>query len=213
MTRLIQHRTIMRCLRSGGVSKQTEEKGENRISPFSFLLFHFVLLRRRRSSAGYWRQNWFERPGARFFNWRLFFAAAGRSSSLGIFDRQSCNDASDLHAIKRFVFEQNLSQADHRVAVLFDDSSRALVLFSDDLAHFRVDANRSLFGIVAVLRDLAAEEDLLLLLAEGQRPEFGHAVFTNHRPRQLGCFLDVVRRAGGDVPKKSLFGNAATHQD
>src|SRR5947207_2112116 len=109
MTRLIQHRTIMRCLRSGGVNKQTEEKGENRISPFSFLLFHFVLLRWRRSSAGDWRQNWFERPGARFFNWHLFFAAAGRSSSLGIFDRQSRNDASDLHAIKRFVFEQNLS--------------------------------------------------------------------------------------------------------
>src|SRR5438067_2962773 len=137
MTRLIQHRTIMRCLRSGGVSKQTEEKGENRISPFSFLLFHFVLLRRRRSSAGYWRQNWFERPGARFFNWRLFFAAAGRSSSLGIFDRQSRNDATNLDAIKRLVFEQSLSQTHHRVPILFDDSPGALVLFRHDLAHFR----------------------------------------------------------------------------
>ena len=111
------------------------------------------------------------------------------------------------------MFEQSLGQAHHRVAILFVNSSRALVLLRDDFAYFRVDANRSLFGIVTVLRDLTTEEDLLFLLAEGQRPEFGHAVFANHRTREFRRFLDVIGRAGRDVAEEGLFRNAPAHQN
>ena len=37
-----------------------------------------------------------------------------------------------------------------------------------------------------MLRDLAAEEDLLFLLAEGQRTEAAHAVLADHAAGEVG---------------------------
>src|SRR5258707_1325954 len=64
-----------------------------------------------------------------------------------------------------------------------------------------------------MLSNLAAQKDLLFLLAKGQRAQLGHAVLANHRARQLRRLLDVVRRAGGYAAEESLFLDAAAHQD
>ncbi len=64
----------------------------------------------------------------------------------------------------------------------------------DDLAHLGVDLGRDLVAVVALLADLAAQEDHLVLLAEGERPELlAHAVLGDHGARQAGGLLDVVR--------------------
>ena len=67
--------------------------------------------------------------------------------------------------------------------------------------------------IVAMLCDLAAQEDLLFLLAEGKRTECAHAPLADHLARDFGGPLDVVACASGHVVKEDLFGDAAAHQD
>ena len=42
---------------------------------------------------------------------------------------------------------------------------------SDELAHFLIDRNRRALAIIAMLRDFAAQEDLLLLFSKRQRSE------------------------------------------
>ena len=59
---------------------------------------------------------------------------------------------------------------------------------------------RRVLAVVLVLRDLAAEEDLLFLLAEGQRPHrAAHAPLADHAARQVGGALEIVAGAGGDA--------------
>ena len=58
---------------------------------------------------------------------------------------------------------------------------RALVVVGDEALHFLIDLERRVLAVVLVLRDLAAEEDLLFLLAEGQRPHrVAHAPLADH---------------------------------
>ena len=64
-----------------------------------------------------------------------------------------------------------------------------------------------------MLRDLAAEEDLLFLFAESQRPERRHAELANHLARQFGCLLDVVAGAGRHRVQEQLFGEPSAHHD
>src|SRR5690349_24726275 len=56
---------------------------------------------------------------------------------------------------------------------------------SSDLDLF-VDAHGRRLRVVAVLGDLAAEEDLLFLLAETERPEHAHAPLAHHAAREPG---------------------------
>ena len=71
----------------------------------------------------------------------------------------------------------------------------SLVRAIDDLAHLGVDLGGDLVGVVPLLADLAAQEDHLVLLAEGQRAEpLAHAVLLHHRAGQAGRLLDVVAR-------------------
>src|SRR6185503_3400007 len=62
-----------------------------------------------------------------------------------------------------------------------------------------------------MLSDLAAEEDLLFLLAVGDRTEAGHSKLAHHLSRKLGCLLDVVRSAGRHVIEENLFGDSPAH--
>ena len=50
-----------------------------------------------------------------------------------------------------------------------------------------------------MLRDLAAQEDLLFLLAEGERTQPAHAVFADHLACEFRCTLDVVAGTGGHL--------------
>ena len=89
---------------------------------------------------------------------------------------------------------------------------RGLVSLVDQAANFEVDLPRRLLGEVAVLCDLAAEEDLLFLLAEGQRTEAAHAVLADHAAGELGGVLDVAAGAGGHLVEEDLLSHAAAHK-
>ena len=67
-----------------------------------------------------------------------------------------------------------------------------------------------LLRVVLHLGEVAAEEDLLFLLAERDRAELvAHAVLAHHAAGELGGLLDVVARAGGGVAEDQLLGGAA----
>ena len=63
-----------------------------------------------------------------------------------------------------------------------------------------------------MLRDLAAEEDLLLLLAEGHGAELAHAELADHLAGEVGDALDVVAGSGGHLLEEDLFGAASAHE-
>ena len=90
---------------------------------------------------------------------------------------------------------------------------RGVVALADHAANFVVDFDRRGFAVIAMLVDLAAEEDLLFFLAEGQRSEIAHAEFADHFARQFRGALDVVACAGAHLVEEHLFGDAAAHHD
>ena len=63
-----------------------------------------------------------------------------------------------------------------------------------------------------MLRDLAAEEDLLFLFAEDQRADLRHAPLGDHLAGHLGGTLEVVAGPGGEPVEMQLLGDAAAHQ-
>src|SRR5918994_845598 len=69
----------------------------------------------------------------------------------------------------------------------------AIVGAVDELAHLGIDLGGHLVGVVALLADLPAQEDHLLLAPEGERAELlAHPVLGDHGPSQAGGLLDVV---------------------
>ena len=62
------------------------------------------------------------------------------------------------------------------------------------------------------LADLAAEEDFLLLLAEGHGTHLRHAELADHLAGELGGALDVVACTGGHLLEEDLFGAASAHE-
>src|SRR5579863_4528325 len=97
--------------------------------------------------------------------------------------------------------------------MLFDDPPRALVSILHQLLHLLIDAYGGRFAVVAMLSDLAAQEDLLLALAEAQGTELAHAPLADHLAGHIGGALYVVARAGGDVVHENLLGDTAAHQN
>ena len=88
------------------------------------------------------------------------------------------------------------------------------VAFRDDALDLVVDLDRGRLGVVAVLGDLAAEEDLLFLLAEGQRPQ---SSLMPHSQTILRA-RSVARSMSLPAPvvmwfEEDLLGDAAAHQD
>ena len=75
--------------------------------------------------------------------------------------------------------------------------------------HFEVDLARRLLAEVAVLCDLAAQENLFFFLAEGERAQAAHAVFTDHAPRQIGRALNIAACARGHLVEEDFLGHAA----
>src|SRR5207237_933480 len=77
----------------------------------------------------------------------------------------------DCLAVQRLPLEQRCGDAVQSGLVLHQEQLGPGVLLGDDLADLGVDLDRRGLGEVArPLRELAAEEHLALLLAEGQRP-------------------------------------------
>ena len=97
--------------------------------------------------------------------------------------------------------------------MLAQDTLGRVIALSDQPPYFVIDLDGSSFAIVAVLRDLASQEDLLFLLAECQRPQIAHAKLANHLARQFGGAFDIVACAGAHLVEEQFLGDAATHHD
>ncbi len=100
----------------------------------------------------------------------------------------------------------------HDVLVGLEDGVGRLVGGVDEGANLGVDLLGGVVGEVAVLCDLAAEEDLLFLLAEGHRTEFAHAELADHLASEFGGALDVAAGAGGHLLEEDLFGATTAHE-
>src|SRR6185437_15211288 len=72
--------------------------------------------------------------------------------------------------------QQSRRHTVHQVLMRVQDVVSRPIGLVRQVADFGVDLPRRFLGEVAVLRDLAAQEDLLFLFAEGQRTKAAHAV-------------------------------------
>ena len=96
--------------------------------------------------------------------------------------------------------------------VVLEQLERALVAGLRDRAHLVVDGDRGLLAVVLVRGDLLAEENHLLLLAEGERAEpLAHAELAHHPSSQAGRAFEVVGGSGGEVVEHQLLGGSASH--
>ena len=120
----------------------------------------------------------------------------------------------DVGAVEALALEERLRHLVQDLEVVLQQALRALVRLEDDAADLVVDLERGALGVVGGLREVAAEEDLLFLLAEGQRAELlAHAPLADHLAGELGRALDVVAGAGGHVTEDELLGDAAAEED
>src|SRR5208283_972404 len=119
----------------------------------------------------------------------------------------------DFGAVQDLALQQRFSDSDHRFRALLDNLARAAVAIFHQLAHLFIDSNGSRFAVVAMLRDFAAQEDLLFLLAEAHGAKLAHAPLANHLAGHLRGALDIVTGAGSDVVHEYLFRDAAGHQN
>src|SRR5207244_3182481 len=110
--------------------------------------------------------------------------------------------------------EQRLGHLVQDLGVPAEEELGPLVRLEDDAADLVVDLHGRGLGVLRPLREVPPEEDLLLLLAVGDRPELlAHAPLAHHLPRQLGGALEIVAGAGGHVAEHELLGGATAEED
>src|SRR5207302_2951620 len=123
-------------------------------------------------------------------------------------------DVVDLGAVEHLALEQRLGHLVEDLDVAPQQQLGVLVGLHDDAPHLVVDLHRGRLRIIDALGEVAAEEDLLLLLAEGHGTELlAHAPLADHLVGELGGALDVVAGAGGHVAEHQLLGGTATEED
>ena len=93
------------------------------------------------------------------------------------------------------------------------DFLRHAITIANQPAYFVVDLDRGCFTVIAVLRDLPAQEDLLFFLAESQRPQIAHAELAHHLARKLGGSLNIIACTGAHLVQEHLFRDPAAHHD
>src|SRR5262249_5075953 len=126
-------------------------------------------------------------------------ARGGRRTRL--LQRLAGEDRLHVGPVQRLPLEQGLGDPVQRGLVLRQEVLRPLVLGGHDLPDFVVDVDGGLLGEVPrPVPELAAEEHLLLVLAQSQRPELlAHAPLAHHAARELGGGFVVALRAAGDL--------------
>src|ERR1017187_2032698 len=72
-------------------------------------------------------------------------------------------------------------------SIVLQDVRCRLISFVHKAPNFLIDLLRSFLAEVAMLADLAAQEDLLFFLTEGHRPQRGHAGLADHLARHMIC--------------------------
>src|ERR1700687_3896073 len=115
-------------------------------------------------------------------------------------------------SVDHFALQQRLGNTLQRLFIVGQEVVGVVVAAVYDELLFLVDLDRRVFGIVAMLRDLAAQEDGFVLLPICQRTQFAHAPLANHVASNVRGAFDVVARARGDVPEEKLLRRAPTHQ-
>src|SRR6202011_4422622 len=90
---------------------------------------------------------------------------------------------------------------------------RGVITFDHQLAHFLVDLYGGGFAVVPVLSNLASQEDLFFLLAEGQRTEFTHPPLADHLTCKCCGPLDIVARTCAHLFEEQLLSQTTPHQD
>ena len=90
--------------------------------------------------------------------------------------RLSFHQEFELGGIEHFPIQQRACYALQRFAIGFENILGLGVTVVDDVANFTINLDRSVFGIIAVLRDFAAQEDGFFLLAEGLKKAKGGPV-------------------------------------
>ncbi len=123
------------------------------------------------------------------------------------------NQHLDFVRIKHLALDQSARNSLQHVPIVGDDLPSSAVAVTDELANFLVDLDGCVFAVVAMLGDLASQEDLLFLLAERQWSQFAHAPFADHLASHVSGSLDVVACAGAHHIEEHLFRNAPAHQD
>src|SRR2546421_8524198 len=124
------------------------------------------------------------------------------------------DDGVHLPALDRFFGLEILRELDELVAALGEDLLGTLVAGIDETVHFLIDLAGDLFAVIPLLAQVAAEEDELFLVAEGERTELlGHAPLGDHAPCELGGLADVVRGPRGDVAEDELLRDPTAEDD
>src|SRR5437667_5290976 len=116
---------------------------------------------------------------------------SSRRGSFG--ERARAEDPRDLLGVQRLALEQRAGERVQLLDVLLEDLPRAGGALDDDPLDLAVDGERGLLAVVLGARDLAAQEDVLLVLAEGERAELvGHTPLADHLAGHLRRLLEVV---------------------
>src|SRR5205823_3589379 len=140
----------------------------------------------------------------------LSLARASRRRALAARGEDAGEERLELLALDRLLLDEQPRKPIQHGALLGESLLGPVVRAVDDFPNLFVDLRRHLIGVVALLADLAAQEDHLLLLTEGQRAELvAHAVLRNHRAGKVGGLLDVVGGTGGRVTEHDLLGDVA----
>src|SRR5215510_4140254 len=128
--------------------------------------------------------------------------------------RAGSEDQGDLFAVERFALEQRARQRMELFEVLFEDHSRTMRAVADDALDLPVDLACGLLAVVLMPRDFPPEENVLLVLAEREGPEFvGHAPLADHSARHRRGLLEIVAGPGRELVQHDLLRGPAAQQD
>src|SRR5581483_4154383 len=123
-------------------------------------------------------------------------------------------DLVDLATVDRLALEERLGHLVEHLEVAAEEELGALVGLEEDAADVGFVRDRGRLRVVDLLREVPAEEDLLLLLAEGHRTELlAHAPLADHLPGEIGGALDVVTGAGRHAAERELLRRAPAEED
>src|SRR5438309_65562 len=132
----------------------------------------------------------------------------------GFLEGPGAEDARDLLAVERLALEERAGKRVELLDVLVDDLAGPDGGLEHDALDLRVDHERRVLAVVLGSSHFAPEEDVLLVLAEGERPELlGHAPLADHLARHLRRLLEVVARARGLLVENDLLGGAPAEED
>src|SRR5437660_3104441 len=128
--------------------------------------------------------------------------------------RAASEDPGDLLAVERFALEQRARQRMELFEVLFEDHPRAMRAVADDALDLHVDLERGLLAVVLVPRDFPPEENVLLVLAERDGPEFlRHAPLADHLARHRRGLREIIPGPGRELVQHDLLRGPAAQQD